>query len=62
MVAYQAERQMRARLRALTAVNAVVLGTTALAARGLSAGAATARTTAAAAMASALFATPTRAV
>ena len=56
---YQAERQTRARLRALTAVNAVVLGATTLAARGLPTGTTTTRTTATTTMASALFATPT---
>lgn len=59
MVAYQATRQVLARLRALTAVNAVVLGTTTLAARRLPTGATTTRTTATTAMASGLFATPT---
>ena len=70
MVAYQATRQVQARLRALSAVNAVVLGATALTTRRLPPGAATTReaapttsattgTTAAATMASALFATPT---
>ena len=65
MVAYQATRQLQARRRALTAVNAVVFGTTtpstSPAARRLPAGATNTRTTATAAMAtttmaSALFA------
>ena len=56
MIAYQATRQVQARLRALTAVLAVVLGAAALATRGLPTGAATTRTTATAALASALFA------
>lgn len=63
MVTYQARRQMRARRRALTAVTAVVLGTTALATRWLPTGTATTRSATAAtrtssttAVASALFA------
>lgn len=57
---YQERRQVQARLRALTAVFAVVLGAAALSARRLPTGAATAsRTTASTTMASALFATPT---
>ena len=56
MIAYQATSQLRARLRALTAVSAVVLGATTLAARRLPTGAATTRATASAAMDSALFA------
>ena len=57
MIAYQATRQVQARLRALTAVDAVVLAAaTTLAARRLPTGPTTTRTAAAAAMASALFA------
>ena len=56
---YQAERQTQARLRALAAVYAVVLGAAAPASRGLPTGAAATRTTATTTMASALFATPT---
>lgn len=56
MVAYQAERQIQARLRALAAVRAVVLGTAALAARRLPAGTTATRSAAATTMASALFA------
>ena len=57
MVAYQAERQTRARRRAFNAVDAVVLGaSTKLAARRLPAGTTTARTTATTTLASALFA------
>ena len=59
MVAYQATRQVQARLRALTAVLEVVLGAATLASRRLPTGSAAARTTAATSMASALFATPT---
>ena len=61
MVAYQAARQVRARLRALAAVYAVVVGTTTTLAarRRLPSGRTTPRTTAVATMASALFATPT---
>lgn len=60
MVAYQAERQIQARRRALSAVYAVVLGTTSPAARRLPAGTTTTtRTPAAATLASALFATST---
>ena len=58
MVAYQATRQVRARLRALAAVSAVVLGSAALTTRRLPTGASS-RTAATATMASALFATPT---
>ena len=58
MVAYQAERQIQARRRALSAVYAVVLGTTSPAARRLPAGSTSTRTAATASMASALFATP----
>lgn len=43
MVAYQVTRQMQARLRALTAVNAVVLGAIALPTRRLTPGTATPR-------------------
>ena len=55
---YQAERQTRARLRALAAVYAVVLGTTTLATRRLPTGTSSARATATATttLASALFA------
>ena len=56
---YQAERQTQARLRALTAVDAVVLGTTTLATRRLPTGTTAARTPASTTVASALFATPT---
>lgn len=52
MVAYQAKRQMQARLRALTAVNAVVLGAIAPTTRRLTAGTATTRPSATTAMAS----------
>lgn len=62
VVAYQVTRQIQARRRVLTAVGAVVLGTAAPATRRLPTGATTTRTTATAAMASALFAPPTRAV
>lgn len=59
MVAYQATRQVQARRRILSAVNAVVLGTAAPAARRLPTGTtAAARTTASTAMASALCALP----
>lgn len=54
---YQATREAQAWIRALSAVNAVVLGTTTTTTRGLPAGIpTTTRTTAAAAMASALSA------
>ena len=56
MVAYQATRQLQARLRGLTVVSAVVLGTTTLATRGLPTGATTTRATATTTVASALFA------
>ena len=56
---YQAERQTQARRRALAAVYAVVLGASTPTTRRLPAGAATTRTSAATALASALFATPT---
>ena len=59
MVAYQATRQVQARLRALAAVYAVVIGASTLTTRRLPTGSAAARTTAATSMASALFATPT---
>lgn len=66
VIAYQATRQMQARLWALTAVNAVVIGAAGLSVaaafstRGFSTGAsASPRTSAATTMASALFATPT---
>ena len=55
MIAYQATSQLQARLRALTAVGAVVLGTTTLTTRRLPAGTTTTRTTAATAVAFALF-------
>ena len=57
LTAFFSKRE-QARLRALTAVNAVVLGTTTLTTRRLPTGAATTRATATA-VASALFATPT---
>ena len=56
MVAYQATRQVQARLRALSAVFAVVLGTTTPTSRRLPSGTATTRTSATAVMASAVFA------
>lgn len=59
MVAYQVARQVQARRRALTAVNAVVLGTTTPTTRRLPTGATSSRTSATTTMASALFATPT---
>lgn len=46
MVAYQEKRQVQARLRALTAVNAVVLGSTALTLRRLPTGTTSTRATA----------------
>lgn len=52
VIAYQATRQMQARLRALTAVNAVVLGVIARTTRRLTAGTATTRPSATTAMAS----------
>ena len=52
MVAYQATRQMQARRRALSAVNAVVLGAIAPTTRRLPPGTATTRTSATTAMAS----------
>lgn len=59
MVAYQVTRQIQARLRALTAVYAVVLGTATLTTRRLPAGTTSTRITATSTLASALFATPT---
>lgn len=60
MVAYQAERQIQARLRALAAaVYAVVIGATTPTTRRLPTGASAARTSATTSVASALFATPT---
>lgn len=63
MVAYQATRGEQARLRALTAVDAVVMRSTTLStsitARRLPNGAAATRTAATTTLASALFATPT---
>ena len=56
MIAYQATRQVQARLRALTAVYAVVLGTATLSTRRLPTGAAAARAAASATLASVLFA------
>ena len=56
MIAYQATSQLQARLRALAAVYAVVLGTSTLTSRRLPTGTAAARTTATAAMAFGLFA------
>lgn len=56
MVAYQAARQVQARRRVLTAVNAVVLGSTTPATRRLPTGTTTTRATATTTMASALFA------
>ena len=56
VVVYQVTRQMQARLRALTAVYAVVLGATSLATRGLPTGTTAARASATTSMASALFA------
>ena len=58
LTAFFSKRE-QARLRALTAVNAVVLGTTTLTTRRLPTGTTTTRTTATTTMASALFATPT---
>ena len=58
LTAFFSKRE-QARLRALTAVNAVVLGTTTPTTRRLPTGTTTTRTTATTAVASALFATPT---
>ena len=62
MVAYQAERQIRARLRVLAAVGAVVLGTATVTTRRLPTGTSATRSTATTTMASALFAPPISAV
>lgn len=55
MVAYQVTRQIQARRRALSAVNAVVLGTTSPTTRRLPSGSSTSRSTATSPLASALF-------